>query len=137
MSSLTHSTLTTPFASRTVSADASPQPCNPTAPALAIRLPHGLRPSPWCEHLRALCVGARTQALVVASTQKVAVEASPELEEVARRCWRSAAYGSPVSLSHARVVVRLRSLGLAPQVWMSSSLTAPPSASLLLSPSSS
>ncbi|KAK9800241.1 hypothetical protein WJX73_004734 [Symbiochloris irregularis] len=56
------------------------------------------------------------QATVIASTMGAAVSLPPQVELSARNSWRSAAAGAPISLSHARVVNRLRSLGLQPQV---------------------
>lgn len=59
------------------------------------------------------------QSTIIASDMGVATDLPAEMELTARNAYRSAAYGAPVSLSHARVVSRLRSLGLKPQVCSS------------------
>ena len=56
------------------------------------------------------------QGTTLATAAKVAIDVPPALELTARKWWRSAVHGVPVSLSHSRVVSRLRSLGLKPEV---------------------
>lgn len=56
------------------------------------------------------------QAQALAADAQVAMDLPPEVELSARNLWRAASLGTPMSLSHARVVNRLRALGLRPQV---------------------
>lgn len=53
---------------------------------------------------------------MLASAAGVQLQVPSQLEATARKWWRSAGNGAPVSLSHAKVASRLRALGLAPEV---------------------
>ena len=65
------------------------------------------------------------QAKAVSSVAEVEVPLPPEMELTARNAWRAGSAGAPISLSHSRILSRLRSLGLRPQVQMLCQRTPP------------